>query len=1449
MQIFWASQDNALIGGRGKWWKEIIFEEAGARVGCRSCGVGQAAGDGIYVSSCLSIKDRMNKADYFRSILVIMIKKNEIRVFSIYPLKSGQMALKLRVMKKPHILAISCLTFFGSWSLQGSPDFKIRYNQKFPCLEIMDSTAVKITDVTEGAKGETVTSGKASLNISFIKNADGLPEVTLRDAKSPLSEMEIEAFGLSVGLKPEGTVLVRFGADNKPKFEMDRTGGSRFLMADLGNLDTAAGKEVADNTLPSKNLIRCRERLAEWISGKGGWSNKSGKILATQGGDRVEVGELPEREIKVSEAFQAGAKITVGSKSGMMFQSGAGVFHFALPGTVFSLGKLEAGSPDLKVELSEGTMQTFVAQALVAPRASLIALGNGEVVRTLDGVYQVSKTSGSESTTSITTVSGKVILAQEAGGKELATLSGEKTWSGSKGGEAKDLSANSPEKASLLAFEGRVSDTALIDIARDGVKACPEAVEEIVSSAVKAKPKLAKEIAEQCLAANPKFLKVISQASGVKGLALSKEELAKVEALDSLDQRLGRLAIDGIDLEMRLGQVLLVEGDCRLDGKKEKISVGQVIALNDKIVTGKSGRILVGMAPGVVLSVEAESVASLEKMSAEIKNGELQSREAVVNSENGLVVMNIAPWNKEKTDVRVKTADGESVAQGTVFAVTCAGGKMMTTVTRGSVESRDTSGKTVSIAAGQQAAPGATPVATPANSAATMAAGKAVESTVSAMVANVAASVAAAIPTAAAEVAAIAAKAVPAAAEQIAAAVAAKAPEAAIAIAQSVSKAVPEAAAKVAAAVIAATPGLDAKSVSAITAASSQGAADAPSVDTASGTASGSAGAVGAGSGGIAAAAAIQVQQATQDKANAELKAALEREAKAKADLAAANQRDYERLLKIYEAAVKDREAKQAAAASAEAARVAAIAEAASKAAADAAAAQAALAAKTASDAAVAVKAAADADASTKAGLDATAAAAAATAKSQSEAAELAARNADLAARAAAEAAAQADALAKGLADAQAAAAAFNTQIANAVDKAGAETVANSAAAAANIAAANAKADQEAAAATSAALLKTEAEANGRAQAAVDVAQATAEFKAALDAATTKAQQDAAAEAARVAADAARVAAVNAATAAKTAEDAAKSASNSAYDGLGAGTSNQTLANDYKLSNPLATESSTKSVRAMFTAAELSTNSDLKAFVDAWDAYIDKQRDKFAAVAEQAAKEAALVVAQQTETAIKTAADLAAAKAAAQAALNAANQKSAQEELARLAAENSAKTQALEDARLQGERAAAEVAKAAAAKLAADITALEATNLAAAQAAAAAAATALETQRAAEAAKVAAAQNAADLAEVAANTAAGAAATRAAIELEAAQAAATAKALADAAAAVKAVADADALAKAAANAAADLAAAAAKAIADAALAAKAAAEAAAEAAKNAVPPVVTPPAPPLATPV
>ena len=794
--------------------------------------------------------------------------KNKFTTSYFFPLKSVGMVLRLTFVRTMLRFGLGALVLFSACFVQAAPDFKIRYNQKFPCLEVMDSKAVKITDVTEGAKGETVTSGKASLNISFVKNADGLPEVTLREAKSPLSEMEIEAFGLSVGLKPEGTVLVRFGADNKPKFEMDRTGGSRFLMADLGNLDTAAGKEVANNGAPSKNLIRCRERLADWIAGKGGWSNKSGKILGTEGDDMVKVGDLPNRTIQVGEAFQNGGTITVGSKGPLLWQSGAGVFHLALPGTVFSVGKLETGSPDLKVELIQGTLQTFVAEPLKTPRASLIGVGDGVVARTSDASYQMSRASGKGGTTTLTSISGKVILAQEAGGKEVASLTGEEILDWPKNSSARVLAKNSPEKSSLVALQELAKETALIDIARDGVKACPEAGEEIVSTAVKANPALARKIAEQCLRAQPKLVSIIALASGITDLKLSKEEQAKVDALQMLDRRLAQIQQDGIDLEMKLGQVLLVEGEVRINGRQETLNAGQVLILQDKITTSKGGRVFVGMAPGVVLSVEPESTATLEKMDAEIKEGQLQSRSAVVNSDTGLVVMSIAPWNKEKTDVRVKTKEGESVAQGTVYAVSYLGGKMMTTVSRGQVSSTDASGKSVSISAGQQASPGAaTAMATPANSPEARAAANVAETASHALAANVAASVAAAVPTAAGEIAAIAAKAIPAAAEKIAGAVAAKAPAAAMEIAQAVAKAVPESADKVAAAVIAAAPGADSKAISSATASTAKAAAEAPAVDTAAGTetaaggggaAAGGGGGAGAGGGGIGGGGTVQ---------------------------------------------------------------------------------------------------------------------------------------------------------------------------------------------------------------------------------------------------------------------------------------------------------------------------------------------------------------------------------------------------------------------------------------------------------------------------------------------------------------------------------------------------------------------------------------------------------------
>ena len=61
-------------------------------------------------------------------------------------------------MKKTLLLAVRGVVFLCAVGLfnakvTAAPDFKIRYNAKFPCLEVMDSKAAKITDISEGTKG------------------------------------------------------------------------------------------------------------------------------------------------------------------------------------------------------------------------------------------------------------------------------------------------------------------------------------------------------------------------------------------------------------------------------------------------------------------------------------------------------------------------------------------------------------------------------------------------------------------------------------------------------------------------------------------------------------------------------------------------------------------------------------------------------------------------------------------------------------------------------------------------------------------------------------------------------------------------------------------------------------------------------------------------------------------------------------------------------------------------------------------------------------------------------------------------------------------------------------------------------------------------------------------------------------------------------------------------
>ena len=551
-----------------------------------------------------------------------------------------------------------------------APDFKIRYNPKFPCLEVMDGKATKITDISEGTSGEVVTSGKASLKLSFLKNAGGQPEVTMTEAKSSLSEMELEAFGLSVGMKPAGVVTVRFGADLKPQFELDRIGGSRFLMADLGNLDTAAGKELAalpaDTTAtngPSKALTRCRERFAAWKEGKGGWSNKSGKILKTWGGETLQIGTEEPRTLLEGEAVQVGGTVIAGSKGPMIFQSAAGVFHEALPGTEVVFSPLEPDSVDIKVELKSGTLLTHVVTPLVAPRANLVALGNGIVARTSDGLYQITK--GKDGKSILSVLSGKVTLADVAGGVERGSVGANQklTYPGS--GKATSLASGTPEASSLKAFPDACREATLMDIAQDGVLGCPEALEEIFKEVTTARPDLKEKLATQAIVIRPELFSQIQSITGMTDLKAPAP--SGFHSLQFSKRAAGWLKGEPSPLS-REGKVLKVVGNATFEG--QPIKRGQNLPQGAKIQTGPLSQVMFLPVPGVIAEVQQNSEIIFEKTSDRFEKGVLQQARAQLKTVQGDVHFAIADGFGDKIQVEVSTPQGVLKAQSTSAGTT-----------------------------------------------------------------------------------------------------------------------------------------------------------------------------------------------------------------------------------------------------------------------------------------------------------------------------------------------------------------------------------------------------------------------------------------------------------------------------------------------------------------------------------------------------------------------------------------------------------------------------------------------------------------------------------------------------------------------------------------------------------------------------------------------------------
>ena len=561
--------------------------------------------------------------------------------------------------------ALSIVTLLFSSDSWAAPEFKIRYNSKFPCLEVMDSKATKITDISEGTKGEVVTSGKSSITLSFVKGSAGQPEVMMTDAKSALSEMELEAFGLSVGMKPEGVVTVRFGSDNKPQFEMDRTGGARFLMADLGNLDTAAGKELAATgaapggapQLP-KGLVRFRERLEAWKTsmGKGGWSNRPGKILSCGEDAKVTYVGQPERKLLDGEAVQAGASITAGATP-VTLQSGPGIYHQIQPGGRVQIAKLEAGQKDVKVTLLEGTLLTQIVTPLVVPRLHVCGIGNGVVVQSSDGLFQVTSTGPTERR--IAVAEGTVRLVEEAGAAQVAEASAGTALSFPEQKSGKKLASGAPEMATLAKLKADSRGDYLVDMVEDAIKTASSDAEEIVRSACTAEASQARKIALSAVEIRADLRDLIAQASGISDLPQATGVGGEAEAFSKRVYPWLRAEPSPTSC---VGRVLWMDGKATyangLDLKR-----GMTLKQGETIKTSGDGRVILVAAPGVIAEIQPGSTVRLVQMDGKFEAGKLLNSKAVLEATQGKALISIANGYGDKVQAELITPQGINRAQ------------------------------------------------------------------------------------------------------------------------------------------------------------------------------------------------------------------------------------------------------------------------------------------------------------------------------------------------------------------------------------------------------------------------------------------------------------------------------------------------------------------------------------------------------------------------------------------------------------------------------------------------------------------------------------------------------------------------------------------------------------------------------------------------------------------
>ncbi|NCU99489.1 MAG: hypothetical protein EBV62_12015, partial [Betaproteobacteria bacterium] len=347
--------------------------------------------------------------------------------------------------------------------------------------------------------------------------------------------------------------------------------------------------------------------------------------------ETLQIGTDQPRTLLEGEAVQVGGTVVASAQGPVLFQSAAGVYHEALPGTELVFSPLEKDSLDIKIELKRGTLLTYVASPLAPPRASLVGIGDGVVARTADGLYQITK--GADGKSILSVLSGKVILADIAGGVERGSVAANQKLTFPGEGKAKALASGTPESASLKAFPDACREATLMDIAQDGVLGCPEAIEEIFKEVTTARPDLKEKLATQALGIRPELLASIQSISGLTGLQAPTPS-----------------GFHSIQFSKRAAGWL--------NGEPSPLSrEGKVL----KVV----GKLMFLPVPGVIAEVQENSEIVFVETSDRFEKGILQQARTQLKTVKGDVHFAIADGFGDKIQVEVSTPKGVLKAQST----------------------------------------------------------------------------------------------------------------------------------------------------------------------------------------------------------------------------------------------------------------------------------------------------------------------------------------------------------------------------------------------------------------------------------------------------------------------------------------------------------------------------------------------------------------------------------------------------------------------------------------------------------------------------------------------------------------------------------------------------------------------------------------------------------------